>query len=52
MEKFISNKCSNFKLGTSHWGNKARKRCKSIATKNFNGKQLCVNCYNNKIKKV
>lgn len=34
-----------FKPGTSHWGNKVLKRCKSVATKEFNGKKYCVNCF-------
>lgn len=41
-EKFS---CQMFKIGNSHWGNKALKRCKSIATKDFNGKRFCHNCY-------
>ena len=48
----IKNYCQNFKTGTSHWGNRCLKRCQSIAIKEFNGKQLCVNCYNDKIKQV
>jgi len=37
--------CQIFKRGTSHYGNKALKRCKSIAMKEINGKKVCVNCF-------
>lgn len=37
--------CQMFKRGTSHWGNKVLKRCKSVGIKDFNGKKFCVNCF-------
>jgi len=41
----MKDKCQIFKPCISHWGNKALKRCKSIATNEINGKKVCVNCF-------
>jgi len=43
----VKEKCQIFKLGISHLGNKANKKCKSIAMHELNGKKMCVNCYTN-----
>lgn len=42
-------KCEIFKLGVNLYGKKRFKRCRSTAVKIIEGKNVCINCYNQKI---